>query len=44
MIRLLGGFAIIGVLAGCVYPNQQINAVDDRPSLSISGAPADAVL
>ena len=44
MIRLLGGFAMIGLLVGCVYPNQQVHTVDDRPGLYIAGAPADAIL
>ncbi len=32
------------VIAACVYPTQRLVVPDDRPSLSVKNAPADAVL
>lgn len=32
------------VIVGCVYPTSQVGAVDDRPTLSIDGAPVDSML
>ena len=31
-------------IAGCTYPKTEVKAVDERPTLAIQGAPADAVL
>lgn len=44
MKKILYTMFLFAVMAGCVYPNQQIQTLDDRPSLHIVGAPQDAVL
>ena len=42
MIFTIG--SLIFLLGGCVYPNQQVQTVDDRPGISIVGAPSGAIL
>jgi hypothetical protein len=37
-------FFILIAMIGCVYPNRQVQTVDDRPGLVIVGAPPNAVL
>lgn len=32
------------VIAGCAYPNRQVQTLDDRPSLTVVGAPPNAIL
>jgi len=35
---------ILFLLGGCVYPNQQVQKVDDRPGISIAGALSGSIL
>lgn len=44
MKRFLLTAAASLVLTACVYPNQQVLTVDDRPGLFVVGAPEDAIL
>ncbi len=34
----------LGSLAGCTYPKTEVSTVEERPSLAIHGAPANALL
>lgn len=37
-------FLLAVAVAGCVYPTSKVNTVDDRPTLSVDGAPSGSVL
>ena len=37
-------FALAVALCSCAMPNTAVRAVDDRPTIAIKGAPANAVL
>lgn len=44
MIRIVTILSILFLLEGCVYPNRQVQILDDRPSLSVVDAPQNAIL
>jgi len=44
MIRYFTIIYLMIAINGCVYPNSQVQTVDERPGLIIVGAPQNAVL
>ncbi len=44
MIRFVTILSILLFLEACVYPNRQVQTVDDRPTLFVVDAPSNAIL
>ena len=44
MKTILTSLLIMTVVTSCVYPTSTVRVTDDRPTITIQGAPEDAVL